>query len=86
VGAPVIDEDQALAPQLERLAMVAERAYLARVLARHHGHIQKSAAHAGIARRTLYNKMKEYGLDAERFRDPSDPKTGEPGRDGSKPR
>ncbi len=77
-GAPVIDEDQALAPQLERMAMVVERAYLSRVLARYRGHIQKSAAHAGIARRTLYNKMKEYGLDAEGFR-ATEPSSDPPG-------
>ena len=45
-----------------------ERVYLDRLLVRHKGHLQKTADAAGITRRTLYTKMKVYGLDAGDYR------------------
>jgi DNA-binding NtrC family response regulator len=71
---PALDEglhvevDQPLAPQLERFQAQLERAYLHKVLLHCEGHLQKSAAHAGISRRTLYNKMQAYGMDPTAYR------------------
>ena len=70
-GAPgglEVHEDQPLGPQLERTRQQVERTYLHKVLLQFAGHLQKTAAHAGISRRTLYNKMKEYGLDPSAYR------------------
>ena len=44
------------------------REYLRRVLKRYAGHLGKTAAHAGLNRRTLYNKMLAHGLRREDFR------------------
>ena len=53
---------------VERAVAQVERAYLDRLLAVHKGHLQKTADAAGITRRTLYTKMKVYGLDAGDYR------------------
>lgn len=45
-----------------------ERAYLHRMLAANGGHLSQSAQAAGITRRTLYNRMRAHGLDAEDYR------------------
>jgi len=45
-----------------------ERTYLQRLLKRNHGHLGRTADAAGITRRTLYTKMKAYGLDATDYR------------------
>jgi DNA-binding NtrC family response regulator len=63
-----VDIDQALAPQLERAQAQLERAYLHKILLRHGGHLQKTATHAGISRRTLYNKLRSYGMEPEDYR------------------
>jgi DNA-binding NtrC family response regulator len=66
-----VDVEQPLAPQLERMQVQLERSYLHKVLLHCGGHLQKSAAHAGISRRTLYNKMKAYGMDPSAYRSPA---------------
>ncbi len=77
------DEEQPLTPQLLVVQQAFERAYLHRVLQRHRGQLQRAAAHAGITRRTLYTKMKEYGLDASSYRRAGEGRAGEgrPGED-----
>ena len=45
-----------------------ERTYLHRLLGQHDGHLSDTAKAAGITRRTLYTKMKAYGLDAADYR------------------
>lgn len=63
-----VDAEAPLGTQLERLQGQFERAYLHKVLAAHQGQLQRAAAHAGISRRTLYTKMKQYGLDPATYR------------------
>ena len=46
-----------------------ERRYLTHLLERTRGRIGESAGIAGIAERTLYEKMRRLGLDKEQFRD-----------------
>ncbi len=58
---PLQDAVQGLVTRLER-------EYLQRLLEKHGGRVQQSAAHAGISRRTLYRKMQDYGLDKTDFR------------------
>jgi DNA-binding NtrC family response regulator len=53
---------------LDRTTAQIERAYLHRVLHRCRGHLSRTAEAAGITRRTLYTKMKAYGLDADDYR------------------
>ena len=45
-----------------------ERRYLERQLARHRGHLGQTAKAAGIDPRTLYNKMRHFGLEKESFK------------------
>jgi DNA-binding NtrC family response regulator len=49
-----------------------ELAYLRRVLERHHGRIDHSAAHAGITTRQLHKLMTKPGLHKEDFKDQRD--------------
>ena len=71
---PAPDASFALDESLDMKAAVArateqiERTYLHRLLQRHHGQLQKTAQAAGITRRTLYTKMKAYGLHAQDYR------------------
>jgi two-component system response regulator AtoC len=46
-----------------------ERAYLARVLEQSDGRVGEAARRAEVDPRTLYNKMRQYGLSKEAFRD-----------------
>ncbi len=45
-----------------------EREYLKRLLEKNEGRIQRSAAQAGISRRTLHRKLQEHGLDKQEFK------------------
>jgi len=45
-----------------------ERAYLERVLRLHGGSIRKTARHAGLSERGVYDKLKKFGLDRKAFR------------------
>jgi DNA-binding NtrC family response regulator len=67
-GALALDDRMSLKDNTARVVEQLERAYLYRQLRRHSGHLQNTAQAAGITRRTLYTKMKQYGLDADDFR------------------
>ena len=53
---------------LDRASQQVERAYLFKALKHCQGHLGKTAEYAGITRRTLYTKMKQFGLEASDFR------------------
>ncbi len=67
-AALAVDERAPLKEVLDRATAQIERSYLQRILHRHAGHLGQTAASAGITRRTLYTKMKEYELDAADYR------------------
>lgn len=46
-----------------------EQEYLRRLLEETGGRVGEAARRAGIDERTLYNKMRRYGLEKERFRE-----------------
>jgi len=45
-----------------------EREYLQAKLKQHAGRVAETAAEAGISRRTLLRKMKQYGIDKQKFK------------------
>jgi len=57
-----------LAAAREEWLETLERAYLTNVLTETRGHLAEAARVSGIGTRTLYNKMRRYGLRKERFR------------------
>lgn len=63
-----VDETVPMKMAVERAAVQVERTYLHRLLKRNGGHLINTAKAAGITRRTLYTKMKLYGLDAADYR------------------
>ncbi len=67
-SAVTVDENLSMTDAVERAITQIEQAYLDRLLIRHKGHLQHTADAAGITRRTLYTKMKSYGLEASRYR------------------
>ena len=67
-SALVVDETIPMKDQVDRVSERIERIYLHRQLLRFSGHLQNTAKAAGITRRTLYNKMRQYGLDAADYR------------------
>jgi len=67
-GALSIDERLTMGENTSRATREIERAYLHRLLGRHRGHMENTAGAAGITRRTLYTKMKQYALRAEDYR------------------
>ena len=67
-GALVIDETVPLAVLTERLTAQLERAYLPKLLQREAGHLQNTAAAAGMTRRTLYSRMKALDIDAKDYK------------------
>ena len=67
-GALSVDENLPMKAAVERTTAQVERAYLHRLLRRHQGHLSRTAGSAGITRRTLYTKMKLYGLEANDYR------------------
>jgi len=67
-GALAIDDRATLKDNTAGVVERLERAYLYRQLRRCGGHLQRTAEAAGITRRTLYTKMKQYELDAGDFR------------------
>ena len=66
-----IDDGVPMKAAVERVVSQLERAYLHRLLQKNRGVLGQTADAAGITRRTLYNKMKAYQLDAADYRDPS---------------
>ena len=63
-----IDENVPMKLAVDRAAVQVERTYLHRLLKTNSGHLINTAKAAGITRRTLYTKMKLYGLDATDYR------------------
>ena len=63
-----IDETVPMKMAVDRAAVQVERTYLHRLLKKNGGHLINTAKAAGITRRTLYTKMKLYGLDATDYR------------------
>ena len=68
VGGFHVDEALPMKENVDRASAQVERAYLYKVLRRCQGHLERTATEAGISRRTLYSKMKAYGLDAGEFK------------------
>jgi len=67
-GIGSIDDSLPLLQILEQIQERVEREYLDRLLKRYFGGIERTAKHAGITSRALYNKMKRYGLRKEDYR------------------
>jgi len=65
---PSFDLDEPLIEVVQRVREAVEQEYLKRVLRRFRGHLGRAAKHAGVNRRTLYNKMQTFGLKREDFR------------------
>ncbi len=63
-----IDDNLPLLQLMEQIQERVEREYLDRLLKRFFGGIERTAKHAGITSRALYNKMKRYGLKKEDYR------------------
>lgn len=63
-----VDDQRPMKHNTDRVLAQIERAYLAKQLRRHNGHLEQTAEAAGITRRTLYSKMKEYQLDVGDFK------------------
>ena len=60
--------DRTLAEALALVIHETEREYLRALLAETGGHLGEAARRAGIAPRSLYNKMRHHGLRKEDFR------------------
>ena len=60
--AHTFDLEDTLPTVISRMRTAVEREYLSRVLRRYGGHLGKVSEHAGLNRRTLYNKMQVHGL------------------------
>ncbi|MEM6929498.1 MAG: sigma 54-interacting transcriptional regulator, partial [Myxococcota bacterium] len=65
-----IDAGQSLKENTQAVLQKIETAYLREVLQRCQGHLGQTATAAGITRRTLYTKMRQYGLEQQDFRRP----------------
>ena len=63
-----VDDSIPMKAAVDRATAHIERTYLHRLLKRHDGHLGHTATAAGVTRRTLYNKLKAYGLDAADYR------------------
>jgi len=73
-----VDEMRTLAENTDSVVAQVERGLLHVLLKRNMGHLGKTAQAAGITRRTLYSKMKRYGLEPTDYR--SGPHPGRPRR------
>ncbi|NCG22267.1 MAG: AAA domain-containing protein, partial [Rhodobacterales bacterium] len=67
-GSLHVDERLSMKDNLLIAQQQVEKAYLFKALTKNVGHLGKTADFAGITRRTLYTKMKQYGLEAREFR------------------
>lgn len=63
-----VDDAVPMKSAVEQVVAEVERAYLHRLLQRNRGHLTLTATEAGVTRRTLYNKMKSYRLNAADYR------------------
>ena len=70
-GGFTVDDGIPMKAAVQGVVSQVERAYLHRLLQKNRGAQGLTAKAAGITRRTLYNKMKAYQLDAADYRDPS---------------
>ena len=61
---PALSLQENLDPVMEEL----EREYLQAKLKQHAGRVSETAEEAGISRRTLLRKMKQYGIDKQKFK------------------
>jgi DNA-binding NtrC family response regulator len=68
VAVPTFDAEEPLETVLRKVQGALEREYLKRVLRKFHGHLGKTASHAGLNRRTLYNKLRSHGIRREEYR------------------
>jgi DNA-binding NtrC family response regulator len=66
-----IDDSLSLRSNTERAVQQIEKVYLHRILKSHKGRLEPTAKAAGMTRRTLYSKMKQYGLNAHDYREAS---------------
>lgn len=64
----VVDTTLPLLTMRERAVRELERDYLVRVLTEERGHLGATARRAGVNAKTLYEKMRAYGLRKEDFR------------------
>ncbi len=65
VAANAVNADLPMREALDPIIMDLERRYIIDALARCDGHLARTAEHAGIHRKSLYNKMRAYGLAAQ---------------------
>ncbi len=65
-----VDASRTLKENTQVVLEKVETAYLREVLERCQGHLGHTATAAGITRRTLYTKMRQYGLEQQDFRRP----------------
>jgi DNA-binding NtrC family response regulator len=65
---PVLSTDRPLKAVLTDETARIEKAYLHALLTRHRGNVSKTAEIAGIDRRTVFEKMKQYGLKKEDYK------------------
>lgn len=63
-GGFVVDNTTSLKANTDRAVAEVERTYLFRLLENNQGRLVDAAEHAGITRRTLYTKIKQYGLSS----------------------
>ncbi|MCB9697817.1 MAG: sigma-54-dependent Fis family transcriptional regulator [Alphaproteobacteria bacterium] len=73
VGAPIpsgapLDLSRPMQEHVDAAVADVERRYLEAALHRHGGHLSRTAEASGITRRTLYNKMRQLGLDADTYK------------------
>lgn len=68
VSAAVVDTGLPLLAMREKAVRQLERDYLVRVLTEERGHLGATARRAGVNAKTLYEKMRAYGLRKEDFR------------------
>jgi len=66
----VFNEQMPLEEIKEQLIEQLERAYLDRVLRIHAGNIRRTAEHAGLSERSIYEKLKKYQLDRRAYKSP----------------
>lgn len=63
-----VDPGRSLQENLDPVIEELEREYLQAKLKQHAGRVAETAAEAGISRRTLLRKMKQYGIDKQKFK------------------
>lgn len=70
IKAPLkVDISRPLPEQLSELTAAFEKRYLKRVLKKTHGHVGRCAKISGLSRRSITDKISQYGIDKSRFKD-----------------